>query len=235
MEITLLGQAGAFVRLEDGTGIAVDPYLSDSLHALKGERFARRVPESRKWRAQAPDIIAVTHDHMDHLDMETLGPWLDGGARKQVLGPYPVCEKICGKWPGRHNTWVMRPGVEVTLGGVRFSAVPAAHETEHAVGYLAEAEGKSVYFTGDTLFDRRIPAFFAGRRIDLMLVCINGTGNNMNCADAARLAGLLRPAAVIPVHWDMFGPFGADPAEFVRELGGAVPVRVMEAYSSLRL
>ena len=145
MKIKLLGQAGVQIDLKDGTRILFDPYLTDTLHETKGERFARLIPPPEDIAALNPDILAITHDHGDHLDMATLEYWLDGQRAYPVLGPYSVYKAITGRWPSKHNAMVMRPGVEVTLGEARFCAVPAFHETLEAVGYLLKAEGKTVF------------------------------------------------------------------------------------------
>lgn len=232
MELTLLGQAGVLVRLENGRTIAVDPYCSDSLRESKGERFRRKVPAHA---LACPDVLALTHDHGDHMDFGTIAPWLSEAERLPVLGTYPVYQAIASRWPARHNVMVMRPGVEVSLYGARLCAVTASHETPDAVGYLLHAEGKTVYFTGDTLFTRRIPEQLHGVPIDLMLVCINGFGNNMNAEDAARLTALLQPKLVVPVHWDMFEAFGADPQIFLHALAQTQSARLVRAYETIHL
>lgn len=234
MKMMLLGQAGVQIDLKNGTRIVVDPYLTDTLRKQKGERFVRLVPPPEKIGAINPDILLITHDHGDHLDMDTLEHWLDGDTQLPILGPYPVFQAITARWPSKHNCMVMRPGVEVSLNGIRFCAVPAFHETVDAVGYLIKAEGKTLYISGDTLYHRWIPEFLKEERIDAAMVCINGFGNNMNAVDAARLTKALRPAMAIPIHWDMFRAFGADPQAFVSGAVG-VPVRILRAYEEIEI
>ena len=234
MKIRLLGQAGVRIDLKNGTQILVDPYLTDTLREKKGDRFARLVPPPENMESLDPDILLITHDHGDHMDMATLERWLDAKARLPVLGPYPVYQAVAGRWPSKHNCMVMRPGVEVSLNDACICAVPAFHETPEAVGYLVKAEGKTLYFTGDTLYSRRIPEFLKEERIDVMFVCINGFGNNMNVSDAVRLTQVLHPALAVPVHWDMFRAFGAEPESFTSCLT-AVPARILRAYEQIEL
>lgn len=234
MKIKLLGQAGLQIDLKNGARILVDPYLTDTLREQKGERFLRQIPPPENAEAWNPDILLITHDHGDHLDMATLEYWLDGDRSLPILGPYPVFRAIADRWPSRHNCMVMRPGVEVSLSGACFCAVPAFHETMDAVGYLVKAEGKTVYISGDTLYSRQIPDFLKGERIDVALVCINGIGNNMNPTDAARLAEAIQPGMAIPIHWDMFSSLGADPRDFVSGLSG-VPAKILRAYEEIHI
>ena len=106
--------------------------------------------------------------------------------------------------------------------------------TTTLISEMLKAEGKTVYLSGDTLYHRAIPEFLQEESIDLALLCINGFGNNMNARDAARLAQVLQPKLVIPVHWDMFAPFGANPQDFVSALQN-VQAKILNAYEALEL
>lgn len=235
MKITALGQAGVQILLDNGTCIVVDPYLTDTLHEQKGELFARQFPPPQQGFLQEPDILLITHEHGDHLDLATLKPWLDRPERRDICGPYPVYKAITSRWPAKHNAMVMRPGVSVSLaGGVQIDAVPACHETMESVGYLIHAEGKNLYITGDTLYSRQIVDFLQGESIQVAFMCINGFGNNMNAVDAARLAEALQPELVIPVHWDLFRAFGADPQALTANLK-SVPSRILRACDEMKL
>ena len=71
MKITMLGILG--VAIESGSRmLMVDPYLLDTLHETNGEDFARMVPINEEWLAARPDILLLTHDHADHMDMPSL-------------------------------------------------------------------------------------------------------------------------------------------------------------------
>lgn len=235
MKIKLLGQAGIQIRLTDGFTILVDPYLTDTLYEQKGELFTRQLPPPEGNHLPAPDLLLITHDHGDHLDFATLQPWLDRPERRDICGPYPVYKAITSRWPAKHNVMVMRPGVEASFGnGVRVEPVPASHDTLEAVGYLIRAEGKTIYISGDTLYYRPILAFLQGETIDVAFLCINGFGNNMDAKDAARLAEALRPKLAIPVHWDLFQSFGADPREFTACLK-CVPSKIVAAYEEIEI
>lgn len=233
MEITLLGQAGVHVALENGLSIMVDPYLTDTLYETEGQRFLRLVPRNPEWGNRRPDVLAVTHEHADHMDMPLLRQWLNAGAAIQLLVSPAVYEALSIFRPSGHNMIVARPGVEATLFDAKFTVVPAYHEMPDAVGFLIEAEDKVIYFTGDTLYSARIPESIGERRIDVMLPCINGFGNNMNYADAARLVNILRPKVAVPVHWDMFEAYGEDPRRFAHEVSPDIDVRILQAYCTI--
>lgn len=50
-----------------------------------------------------------------------------------------------------------------------------------------------------------------------MIAPINGAFGNMNSAEACRLAGIVKPGILIPVHFWMFAEQNGDPAEFMEE------------------
>ena len=74
MKITWLGQAGLMFETE-GKSIIVVPYLSDSVAAIEPHNH-RRVPVEEKWLEITPDILVLTHNHLDHTDLETLSHYL---------------------------------------------------------------------------------------------------------------------------------------------------------------
>ena len=70
MKITWLGQAGLMLETE-GVCIIVDPYLSNSVAAIEPHN-ERRVPVDERFLSVTPDILVLTHNHLDHTDPETL-------------------------------------------------------------------------------------------------------------------------------------------------------------------
>ena len=74
MKVTWLGQAGLLFEKED-IKIIVDPYLSNSCFKLN-PASDRRVPVDEKYLEVHPDVLVLTHDHLDHTDPETLEYYL---------------------------------------------------------------------------------------------------------------------------------------------------------------
>ena len=85
MKITWLGQAGLLFELE-GKKIVVDPYLSDSVAAIEPKN-KRRVPVDESFLKIKLDIIVLTHNHLDHTDMETLKHYINEDSKILVLAP----------------------------------------------------------------------------------------------------------------------------------------------------
>ena len=203
MKITWLGQAGLLFEGPSLT-VMIDPYLSDCVAKVNPEN-ARRVPVDETLFDLSPDVMLFTHDHLDHYDPETAPRFLSKTEKKMtVLCPTSVWQKArrCG---GGHNYVEFNRHTEWTEGDLRFTAVKATHSDPYAIGVLIEdlAEGKTYYVTGDTLYNSEIFADLP-KRIDVILLPVNGLGNNMNMTDAARFVKDSGARLAVPFHCGLF-------------------------------
>ena len=213
IEVTWVGHATALVVV-DGLRILTDPALTPRLAHL---RRHHRVDVD----ALAPDVVLISHVHMDHLHLASMRLLTRDRAR-QVTAIVPV-------GAGR---LVRRVGfaevVETTVGDVRTFAtvtvqtVPALHSGARgphsrvrapAVGFVIEGVAGTVYFAGDTdLFDAMVD--LAGA--DVALVPIAGWGRtvgdgHLDAHTAVDATRLLEPRLVVPVHWGTYTPISARP------------------------
>ena len=200
MKITWLGQAGLFFETENGTRIMIDPYLSDSVAAIEPKN-ARRVPIDPHLFDLKPDILILTHNHLDHTDPETLSRFLTEESGITVLASGCAWQTV-RKFGGNNNYVRFNRHTEWTEAGICFRAVYAEHSDEYAIGVLFEAEGKTYYITGDTLYSSELFADLPAH-IDVVFLPVNGVGNNMNFTDAARFCKALGATAV-PLHCGLF-------------------------------
>ena len=206
MRITYLGQAG-FLLETDGQKILIDPYLSDSVAKLEPQNY-RRVPVDERFLQIRPDIIVCTHNHLDHLDKETLKHYLTQDSQIVCLAPYSGWKELRGF--GGDNYYVLfNAKTEWTQNGVRFKAVKAEHSDEYAVGVIVYAENKAYYFTGDTLYNKTVLNDVMEERLEGVFLPVNGKGNNMNFTDAKRFAEKCKAKYVVPIHIGMFDELSA--------------------------
>ncbi|MBE6553339.1 MAG: MBL fold metallo-hydrolase [Ruminococcaceae bacterium] len=201
MKITWLGQAGLLLETKN-VKIIIDPYLSNSVEKIQ-PHFWRRVPVDERFLAIRPDVIVLTHDHLDHTDPDTLKHYLGENTEVCVLASGNAWNKVRREFGGIQNNYVQfNRGTEWTEKGVRFQAVYAEHSDDCAIGVVIHAEGKTYYVTGDTLYHERIfddlPA-----HIDCVFLPVNGVGNNMNMEDAKRFCERIGAVAV-PMHCGLF-------------------------------
>lgn len=208
MQIKWIGQAGLLID----TGklkIMVDPYLSDSVAKVNPKNW-RRVPVKEELFEEDIDMIVITHNHLDHLDPETLPRLLNTEKELTLLAPYEAWQEArkCG---GNHNYVMFNRGTVWTQGGVCFTAVKAEHSDLTAIGFIIDDRKDKVYITGDTLYNKEIFEDLP-KEIDAVFLPINGVGNNMNAADAKRFAKETGAKKAVPVHFGMFDEL--DGAEF---------------------
>lgn len=226
MKLTWLGQAGLALET-NGLLVMIDPYLSDSV-GKTNPACHRRVPVDETWFSRKPDILILTHNHLDHTDPETLKILLDTEKTVSVLAPEAAWSEArkCG---GGHNYIRFNRHTEVTLGGLRFRAVRAEHTDAHPVGVLIEAEGRVLYVTGDTLYNtdifEDIPA-----GVDAVFLPVNGVGNNMNMTDACRFCEKIQPKIAVPMHCGLFDDLDmrefAYPDKLVPEFFREIPLKL---------
>lgn len=213
MKITWLTQGGVYLETQ-GLSIMVDPYLSDYVGKVEGKW--RRIPVDEKAFDLAPDVMIFTHDHIDHYDPETAPRFLQKDKKMLVLSSSSA-HKLAAANKNGHNYVRFAPGTEWTEGDVHFTAVTAVHSDPQAIGVLIKSEGKTVYITGDTLYSRRILQELP-EKIDLIVLPVNGAGNNVNMTDGARLCHDCGAKMAMPVHVGLFDDLRAEDFPFEPKL-----------------
>jgi len=185
-----------------GKTILVDPYLSDSVAAIEPHN-KRRVPIEEKFLKIRPDIIVLTHNHLDHTDPDTLKHYLGVDSKVCILASYNAWQNVRKLFGGIQNNYVMfNRGTKWTETEIVFKAVYAEHSDDHAIGFILRAEGKTFYVTGDTLYNEMIFSELP-EKIDYVFLPINGKGNNMNMIEAKEFCERIK-AKAIPLHCGLF-------------------------------
>lgn len=213
MKVTWLTQAG--LLFENGkTTVLVDPYLSDSVEKTLEPQKKRRMAIDASYFDKKPDIILITHDHLDHLDLETLAHYLDTDRRVTVLAPEAAWHKLEAYGHG-HNYVLMNPHTVWSERNLTFYSVRAAHSDPSAVGFIIDDGNATYYISGDTLYnydviDEVLELVEDG--VDYAFLPINGEGNNMNASDAADFAYEIGAKHAVPVHYGLFDT--VDPRSF---------------------
>jgi len=230
-----LGQSGFLLYTRSRT-VLFDPYLSDSLTKKYADsdkphtRITERViaPE----RLTGIDIITSSHNHTDHLDAETLLPLLAANPQAKLLIPRANRSFVAERLGKVEESLVeVDAGERVTVAGVEFHGVPAAHNTVERderghcrfLGYVARLNGKTVYHSGDTLLHDGLVRMLSAFMPDVALVPINGNrperrvAGNLNGREAALLACEISAGVAVPHHFDMFEFNTASPDEFIAE------------------
>lgn len=223
--LTWVGHATVAVDL-DGVRLLTDPLLRNHSGPL---RRTTPLPPEQTWAA--PDAVLLSHLHHDHAESASLriadaphvlasranATWLRRiGLQGEGVGP----GVDVGPW---HRVRTTAGGASATGSGeveVRLVRAdhrnrPMPHRPNDAHGHLVRGDAGVLWFAGDTsLYDdmQALPEL-AGAEIDLALVPIGGWGprlspGHLGPREAARACALVRPRAVLPIHYGTFHPFG---------------------------
>ncbi|MBR2968268.1 MAG: MBL fold metallo-hydrolase [Clostridia bacterium] len=214
MNVTWLTQGG--LLFENGKiTVMVDPYLSNSVAEKFDPAKKRRIPVDESFFDISPDVIIITHEHIDHLDPETLQHYLSRSDKCiTVLAPGNAYLKLRA-FGGIHNYVLLAPHSVWSEGGVTFYAVSAAHSDPTAAGYIIDDGERTYYVSGDTLYNYDViddVIDLCEDGVDYAFLPVNGVGNNMNMRDAADFACEIGAKCAVPIHWGLFDSL--DPKEF---------------------
>lgn len=219
MKVTPIGQSGYIVK-SGKSEIVIDPYLSNSVFRVSGRE--RMIPVPVDPKTIKCDAVICTHDHLDHLDPDTV---TEIDKDQFYITTAEGMKKL--KTLGRSNAVYLPVGESITVGDLKITAVFALHSCE-AMGVIVEAEGKKLYFSGDTLFDEKLFEI-ANYKPDVTFICINGKLGNMNVEEALITAKKIGAKTNVPTHYDMFASNTEDPLLFSEHIeGGRVLVAGIE-------
>jgi L-ascorbate metabolism protein UlaG (beta-lactamase superfamily) len=216
-----LGQAGYAIRTPAGTAL-IDPFLAPNPDRVFSPPFAPEI-------ASGIDLILCTHDHIDHLDHESLPALAAASPQARVVVPEPIVPVVTGLGIDGARVTGMQPGEHLEQAGIRVSAVPAMHGTSMAdaysfgressaglyrfLGFVLDAGGVVLYHAGDTIIYEGMQDLLRPFQIDIALLPINGRSpereavdlvGNLDEREAAHLASAIGAQVIIPMHHDMF-------------------------------
>lgn len=198
--VQFLGQAG--FMLSAGAGVlCIDPYLSNSVERLVGPEARRMWVNSFFTDQIKPDAILITHDHLDHLDPETIPIIELANPPQRYFAPQTVIQHLEQLHVRKDSITKFMRGDTVVWGGMELTAVYAEH-TDDSIGVVIKANGIKMYITGDTcLTDRLITS--DTMNADVVIACVNGIDENLNPDEAALLTEKLGAKVLIPMHYGL--------------------------------
>jgi len=241
--IWFMGQHGFIINLR-GTVFYIDVILND----LKDGDNSMRVypPPFDPGEIQRADYVLCTHNHIDHLNLETLLPLARANPQTRFVVPDPCKRVLTEAGIAKERVVAARAGENHVLNGVTLTPVPAVHtllvqnEGERdengdytSLGFVLKGEGLLIYHAGDTwVTPSLIESLKALGPIDIAMLPINGTDwkrteenyiGNMSALDAVKLAQTLPVDLVFPSHYDMIAHNSENPARFVDAMYALCP------------
>ncbi len=201
-KVTWLGHAAFQIEVA-GKTVLVDPWLDGNpTSPIKASEISKA------------DIVYVTHDHGDHLGDAITICKRTGAAFVSTyeLGNY-------ASENGVQNVVGINIGGCVELKGVKLHMVQAFHTSSRGAptGVVLEGEGKTVYHAGDTGLFMDMKLIGQLYKPDLALLPIGGY-YTMGASEAAEAVKLLKPRAVIPMHYRTFPVLAQSADEFVERV-----------------
>ncbi|MEO1174043.1 MAG: MBL fold metallo-hydrolase, partial [Myxococcota bacterium] len=222
LRITFINHASVLIQTS-GLNILTDPIYSERASPLGWAGPARvREPGISFSALPTVDAVLISHNHYDHLDLDTLRRLSERDGPLIVAGLGTRAHLEDHGIPGGHDLdwWETLPLVD----GVSVSAVPAQHWSARFigdrrntlwVGFVIEGAGGPIYFAGDTgwgphfeLIAERFSPFRAA------LIPIGAyqprwfmKDNHIAPFEAADAAFLMKAQASVPIHFGTF-PLG---------------------------
>ncbi len=213
-----IGHASVYIEI-DGLRVLIDPMFSDYASPFQFGPRRFQPPPLALDELPAIDVVLITHDHYDHLDMHSVQDLARRGAT--FLVPLGI---------GAHlHRWGVPPAQihelewwqKHTLGAVRFIATPARHYSGRGLTDASASLWTSwsvlgarhrFFVSGDTGYSdhfREIGARFGPFDMSFMKIGAYGPGApwldiHMSVEDAVRAHRDVRARRLFPVHWGTF-------------------------------
>ncbi|PHZ26737.1 MBL fold metallo-hydrolase [Yersinia sp. KBS0713] len=214
-----LGHASLLLRVS-GKTVLFDPVLSSRASPLNFYGPARKTPVPTRVKALPPiDVVVISHNHYDHLDVTTI---------TQLLRRFPEITFLA---PLGLKNWLLQHGArhvheldwwETQLAAeFEFHCVPARHwsmrtpwDRNHTLwsGWVVKRGEINFYFTGDTGYcpqlltigERLGPFNYAALPIGAYAPRWFMQAQHMDPQQSVQLFQQLQQPITVPIHWGVF-------------------------------
>lgn len=182
------------------------------------------------------DAVVATHDHSDHMDIYSTAAFL-----KHEGVPFIGPKFSINKWKGwgvpENRLIEVKPGDSVKIKDTVIHTVDSFDRTalitappkgeiigrfpgdmdDRAVNYVIETPGGTLYHSGDSHFSNYSLKHGKMFDIDVALASFGenpiGITDKVTSSDVLRMAENLHCKVIIPIHYDIWPTFYADPEE----------------------
>lgn len=211
--ITWLGQACFYITI-GGKKVLTDPFLSDRASPTSFTGPKRLVPTPLKISDLDIDLIVISHNHYDHLDLPTLKLWKDKTT--------PIITTLGTGRPIRNlgfsNVSELDWYQQVKIQGTELTCCPAYHFSGRSMvdsnkslwgSFFIKVNDASIFFAGDTGYGaefKRIRELLGP--VDTALVPIGAYAPrkvmsrvHTNPEEGVQIGIDLAAQNIIPMHW----------------------------------
>jgi len=213
IKLTWLGHATFLIETPGGKKIIIDPWVMNN----------PATPADRK-KIDHIDVMLCTHGHGDHIGDAVA---LEKQHKPKVVGVYELCMWMNKK--GAQQIMPMNKGGSQEVGDIYVTMVHADHSCGieddgqmiyggEACGYVIQFQnGVKIYHAGDTNVFGDMRIIQELYQPDLVMLPV-GDVFTMGPREASYACNLLRPKAVIPMHFGTFPLLTGTPQELERRI-----------------
>lgn len=225
--VTWIGHSTVLVQI-GGLNVLTDPVWADRASPLSFVGPRRRLPPAVDLAALPPiDVVLISHDHYDHLDLAAVRRLTLSRPETVWLVPVGVGEHVhtCGASLVHEHAWWAERSIE----SLSFACTPAQHSSGRGIAdrnrslwcgwaiATRAAPRRAIYFAGDTAY---CPVFVdIGTRLGPFDACLMPIGAyeprwymryvHMTPEEAVRAyadvcRGSVADSAFVPIHWGTF-------------------------------
>jgi L-ascorbate metabolism protein UlaG (beta-lactamase superfamily) len=242
LRVTWLGHSTTLLEI-DSLRVLIDPMWGARASPFTFAGPARYFPPPLALGAvPAPDVVLISHDHYDHLDMPTVRTLAARGARFIVplgVGAHLEAWGVRATSVSELDWWS-----SIDIGGLELTATPSRHFSGRGItgqdrtlwtGWVIKGPKHRVYYSGDTALDDTMIEI--GTRFgpfDLTMIEVGEYDAlwpdvHLGPEQAVRTHQLVRGTVMLPVHWagfDLALHGWTEPIERVLVAAEAAGVRV---------
>lgn len=211
-----IGHSTFLLRMA-GRTILVDPVFSASVSPVPVLARRFQAPPLKLNELPAIDFILISHDHYDHLDMQSI-KYFQSRACKFIV-PLGISSHLA-HWGISRDRVIERDWWEsVEFEGLKFTATPSQHfsgrDLFHSnktlwASWVIQYREQKVYFSGDSGYDTHFKEI--GERFGPFDIAFMETGQynekweevHMLPEQSAQAYFDLKAKSYVPVHWGMF-------------------------------
>lgn len=219
LRVTFVNHSTVLVQM-DSMNILTDPIWAKRASPVRWVGPGRHRPPGIRFDDLPPiDLVLISHDHYDHMDLPTLRRLVARFHPRVVAGLGNAGYLASHGVPGAEEIdwWQSLP----IGGGMRLSGVPAQHWSARGLtdkwrtlwlGFVIDGPSGTVYFAGDTGFGEFFPVIhdrFPHIRLAILPIAPIRPRRAMaprhaSAADAVGIAQLLGAATSMAVHFGTF-------------------------------
>jgi L-ascorbate metabolism protein UlaG (beta-lactamase superfamily) len=218
LRTTLVNHSTVLLQ-QQGSNILTDPIWSERASPFSWAGPRRRRKPGVSWENLPQiDIVLLSHNHYDHLDLPTLRRLADRGDSTFIV-PAGLAHLLRSQkiGPVHELDW----GESVSLQAITLHCVPALHFSSRGIsdrnqtlwcGYMIECRERLIYFAGDTAFGNhfaQIREKFGSPNLALLPIGAYAprwmmSPVHMGPDEAVRAHGILAAKSSIAIHHGTF-------------------------------